>query len=402
MQRLFRSCIVVLFFYALCGAQAAFANEQKDLQQIKQQISEKQRLKETQQAALTELQASLASLRKQSIAQAARNLAVENQLLSLETQEKTLTQQQQQTQVKLEETAAKLQQTLKTLQRIGRQPTAALLFSGAPPLDTVRSGSLMANLLHKCKSQTTIVQQQLDALTLLQQQLAATKNDLVAQKEDLKKQQEKLEALTTERRALQKKARQTVALTAQELNGLRQKSANLEQLIANLEADAAKKAQEAKRLALQDKRRVTSEQTAPETDTNDEGVKKPLHKGGFIFPVAGRVTTRFGEINPFGTKSKGITIQARQQGVVISPAAGKVIFAGSFRGVSKVVIIKHHSPYHSVIMGMALLDIKTGDTVEAGEPIGKMGKQVLDLYLELRRNGEQFDPNPWLAAQKNS
>jgi septal ring factor EnvC (AmiA/AmiB activator) len=127
-----------------------------------------------------------------------------------------------------------------------------------------------------------------------------------------------------------------------------------------------------------------------------------LQRGGLILPAAGRISVRFNEINSFGTKNKGIVIQTRKQGVVVSPATGNVIFAGSFRGNSKVVIIKHHSPYHSVIMGMASLDIKTGDAVEAGEPIGKMGKQVLDLYLELRRNGEQVDPSPWLALKKNS
>jgi septal ring factor EnvC (AmiA/AmiB activator) len=381
------------FVCFLLTAQVSLGNEKADLQNIKLKLREKEQLQSSQQATLADLQATLKNLRKQSAAQAQQNVAIENQLLALETQEQTLLRQQQQTQQEFEDTAAKLQQTLKTLQRIGRQPTVALLFKGDTPLDTVRSGSLLASLLQKFNAQTTVVKLQLNKLTLLQQQLTATKNDLSAQQEDLQKQRAKLAEITAQKNALNQRLTKTALLTSQEINKLKQRSNSLEQLIANLEADAAKKAKE------QHSQKSTRSQR---TVNRDDSAQAPLQKGRFLWPAAGRITVRFGQTNAFGTKNKGIVIQTRKQGVVVSPATGNVIFAGSFRGNSKVVIIKHHSPYHSVIMGMASLDIKTGDAVEAGEPIGKMGKQVLDLYLELRRNGEQVNPSPWLAAKENS
>ncbi len=378
----------------LLTAQVSLGNEKADLQNIKLKLREKEQLQSSQQATLADLQATLKNLRKQSAAQARQNVAIENQLLALETQEQTLLRQQQQTQQEFEDTAAKLQQTLKTLQRIGRQPTVALLFKGDTPLDTVRSGSLLASLLQKFNAQTTVVKLQLNKLTLLQQQLTATKNDLSAQQEDLQKQRAKLAEITAQKNALNQRLTKTALLTSQEINKLKQRSNSLEQLIANLDADAARKAKE--------QQRSNTKTQTQRSISDDNATRKPLQRGGLILPAAGRISVRFNEVNAFGTKNKGIVIQTRKQGVVVSPATGNVIFAGSFRGNSKVVIIKHHSPYHSVIMGMASLDIKSGDAVEAGEPIGKMGKQVLDLYLELRRNGEQVDPSPWLALKKNS
>ena len=46
---------------------------------------------------------------------------------------------------------------------------------------------------------------------------------------------------------------------------------------------------------------------------------------------------------------------------------------------------------------MGTLDTSVGQEVLAGEPIGQMGQNKSDLYMEIRANGQPVDPAPWLS-----
>ena len=61
--------------------------------------------------------------------------------------------------------------------------------------------------------------------------------------------------------------------------------------------------------------------------------------------------------------------------------------------------------YHAVLTGFERLDVKVGQAVAAGEPVGVMpswepggsGNRPA-LYVELRRDGRPVNPAPWLKA----
>ena len=52
-----------------------------------------------------------------------------------------------------------------------------------------------------------------------------------------------------------------------------------------------------------------------------------------------------------------------------------------------------------LLTGLNELFVDAGDTVQSGEPVGKLPSQRdAKLYIELRKNGSPVDPKPWLAA----
>jgi septal ring factor EnvC (AmiA/AmiB activator) len=87
----------------------------------------------------------------------------------------------------------------------------------------------------------------------------------------------------------------------------------------------------------------------------------------------------------------------------LSPAAGKIIFSGPFRGYGLILIVEHRDGYHSLLAGLGRLDATVGRAVDPGEPIGAMGEggdHAPVLYFELRRQGLTLNPQTWVSAQR--
>ncbi|MCB1884556.1 MAG: peptidoglycan DD-metalloendopeptidase family protein [Geminicoccaceae bacterium] len=123
--------------------------------------------------------------------------------------------------------------------------------------------------------------------------------------------------------------------------------------------------------------------------------------GTFVLPVDGAIVERFGESGDKGRADRGIRIEAAADAPVRAPRTGRVAFAGPFRQFGLLLIIDHGNEYHSLLTGMSSLLVEKGDTVEAGQVVGRLregsglGSQ---LYLELRHRGSPINPLPWLAS----
>jgi septal ring factor EnvC (AmiA/AmiB activator) len=67
------------------------------------------------------------------------------------------------------------------------------------------------------------------------------------------------------------------------------------------------------------------------------------------------------------------------------------------------LIIEHVDEYHSLLAGLARIDVAIGQHVRSGDLLGAMEHRStgnLSLYMELRKNGHPVNPLPWLAAGK--
>ena len=98
-----------------------------------------------------------------------------------------------------------------------------------------------------------------------------------------------------------------------------------------------------------------------------------------------------------------LEIEARPGAQVIAPFGGAVVFADKFRGYGRLLIIDHGEGYHSLLAGFARIDVRVGQKVVAGEPVGAMKRSRKInpvLYVELRRKGQPINPLPWLQTQK--
>lgn len=134
-------------------------------------------------------------------------------------------------------------------------------------------------------------------------------------------------------------------------------------------------------------------------------VERPfsLAHGRLAFPARGKIVSGFGQTSGDGHIAKGLTIRTRRDAQVIAPYDGQVVFAGPFRGYGLLLIIEHGEGYHTLLAGMARVDVNVGQRLVAGEPVGVMGQTDIKpaLYVELRHDGQPVNPLPWLSAQKS-
>src|SRR5512145_733156 len=123
--------------------------------------------------------------------------------------------------------------------------------------------------------------------------------------------------------------------------------------------------------------------------------------GTLPWPVAGRQIVAFGQPTGKGRRSRGIVIEARLGARVVSPCAGMVVYAGEFRTYGPLVIVSAGGGYHCLLAGPSRIDVKVGQQLLAGDPVGTLTRSEVDgaapqLRLELLKDQRPIDPTPWL------
>jgi murein DD-endopeptidase MepM/ murein hydrolase activator NlpD len=125
-------------------------------------------------------------------------------------------------------------------------------------------------------------------------------------------------------------------------------------------------------------------------------------------PVAGLLdmTSPFGvRIDPFlgrAAMHSGVDLRGDVGEPVRATAAGKVTVAGWDGGYGKMVEIDHGNGLATRYGHLSEIDVKLGQTVRAGETIGRIGSTGRStgphLHYETRINGEPVDPQKYLRA----
>ncbi|MGJ8536497.1 MAG: murein hydrolase activator EnvC family protein [Parasphingopyxis sp.] len=111
----------------------------------------------------------------------------------------------------------------------------------------------------------------------------------------------------------------------------------------------------------------------------------------YRLPVMGEVVEGLGEVSEAGIRSRGLTIATQPGAQVIAPTAGRVSYAGDFRGFGQIVIIDHSGGWTTLITNLASVSVQVGQLVQQGAPIGRTGDDRPTVTVELRRSGEPVD-----------
>ena len=103
----------------------------------------------------------------------------------------------------------------------------------------------------------------------------------------------------------------------------------------------------------------------------------------YRLPIAGRVLAGMGELSPEGVHSRGLMLAVPADAEAVAPAGGRVAYASGFRSYGEIVIVDHGGGWTSLITGLQTLGVRRGETVKAGQPLGRTGERP--VMVELRR-----------------
>ncbi len=423
----------------LGGTQPAWSQSSEDLKQIQEQINQgKIEATELRQKA-DALARDVARLQKSLVRSAAEVQDAESEATELERELAELSERENTSAADLERKRAQLSETLMALERLSLRPAQAAFFSDRTPVDEARAATLMAAATQALDQRARQLQSDLAEVQELREMAAARQEELAASVDRLAQENQQLAALLKEKAELQeqtlaqseerKKRQAQLAVQAKSLKELldrletaraeeeeRQQAAAAE--AARKAAEAAKR--EAERLAAEQERALQAEQTASQAPAeNGEQVAAverppapairlqpppadlpafPKQIGGLVRPARGEIAAKFGQRTDAFGEGKGLVIATRAEAQVVTPFDGQIVFEGPFRSYGQILIIEHRGGYHTVLAGLARVDVVVGQWLKAGEPVGAMidtAQGRPQLYVELRRSGQPFDPAPW-------
>jgi murein DD-endopeptidase MepM/ murein hydrolase activator NlpD len=131
----------------------------------------------------------------------------------------------------------------------------------------------------------------------------------------------------------------------------------------------------------------------------------PKKRHGFIWPVAGQLTSPFGErehaMGGGGAQfHAGIDISVPPGTPVLAAQEGTVAFAGYNGAYGKVVKLDHANGFSTLYAHNSRLLVYVGQTIEAGQVIclsGSTGRSTgPHLHFEVHKDGWPVDPLPYL------
>ena len=250
-----------------------------------------------------------------------------------------------------------------------RNPPPAFLVYPASAKDAVRAQILARAIAPELQSESRALKAQVDDVKRLRRVVEAASEDLFKSESELADQKAKIEAAIDQKTALE------------------------------AQLDTGGEAAQTALKALADKTGAPGPLIAALPKVETPAVSAP---SGFTAPVQGELIAHFGQTNDKG-RSQGMTWRAAPGAPVLAPAAGTVEYAGPLKGYGVVLILATGGAYHLVLAGLQAASETTGQSVAAGEPIGRMADDAAtptDLYLEVRRDGEPVDPARWLKAAR--
>jgi len=155
--------------------------------------------------------------------------------------------------------------------------------------------------------------------------------------------------------------------------------------------------------------RSAVEKTAHAVGKTAHAVEKAAGPAGQLLkPVAGAVTSAFGwRRHPITHEVKfhqGVDLRAAYGQEVQSAAAGKVVFSGDQGAYGTTVVVQHQDGTKTRYAHLSARLVKQGDSVAAGEPLGRAGRSGratgTHLHFEvIAPDGRRVQPDQWAGGR---
>lgn len=278
------------------------------------------------------------------------------------------------------------------LQQFSRRPVALSVLRPGSVKETVYTRALLASAIPVVHERTAHLRAQLARGEELRQQTEQAVRVLRAEESHLAERRRQLAALETRHRLASREASGSAAREAERALALAEQARDLDALVGELDraGDLRRRLAALPGPILRPARPEDAELAAVAPAPQPENTAAPA-PSPYLLPVTGRTVRGFGAVGTAGL-STGISFAPRAGAQVVAPAAGRVAFAGPYRGYGRIVILEHEGGWTSLITGLARLDARVGDTLVAGAPLGIAGQAQPVVTLELRRAGEPVNP----------
>jgi murein hydrolase activator len=373
---------------------------ERDLRNTEQALGQAEATQRQNQAGLTAMQAELQVLSAAMQGAVADLREHERTIVAINESLHQLEAQRNQRQAELESRREQAGSVLSALVRLTALPPEAALVGRGVSDDRLRTALLMRGLSPRLQERAALLAGDIKGIRKAEGSIAAEQKRLAAAKVDLERRYRALAQVVEQKDKLLSEQAATADRTAAIAQRLAKSAASLREFLGRIDIEratrsAAVSAERQRRSAIAAARGlpVPSIEAPPFRLAGLDG-----QQGGLISPVNGQLVYGFGEGE--GRFTEGVTIAVAVDTPVLSPADGRVVYAGPFRDYGILLIVEHGGGFHSVLTGLGLSEMVAGQWVLAGEPLGLTASHG-SLYIEIRQGGRPVDPLAWFTVDRS-
>ena len=299
-----------------------------------------------------------------------------------------------------------LEDLLAALAAANRRKPPALVVSPGNSSVAIRRAILMQATYPKLSDRAGAISKEIAELNTLEANINAEQARLGAAKATIALKKEEIERLAASKRAALEGISGSLDGLRDRADRLGKEAGTLRELLAALESNApdapgVKPGNLPQLAALRTSRPGASKPAAIAAPAKNTAA--PLGKsalGGLRQPAAGTLLQRFGETLASGSKTEYVVFATRAEAQVVAPVGGGVEFARPFRTYGMMLIVRTSDGYNVILSGMSRIYVSEGQSVTAGEPVGRMPDRddpAPELSVELRLGDKVLDPAEWMS-----
>lgn len=420
LERKVKPFIAAALIWLLAAGPCAFAQDRPDvldnLESVEEELENRKSERDAANAKADQLKAEERELKRQMIDAAQQVQQSEAMLTDAEFELIGLLVQQNTLIVELLDRNKTLSTLLGALESLELNRPPALAVDPSDAVKAARSAMLLSILVPKLQEEAQKLDKSLERLSTLRSTVEEQRSSARAATKDLDDRRQHLEDLLRDLSARRRVAQNEAESETRRLASLAAEARDLKSLLSKLDRPAAIISPRL-RPAPPSEHEVGEAppqegEDKPETAQFQQaylGVKPKSFnesRGAIRMPVAGFPTQHFGAEDESGGRTKGMKFTTRESAQVVAPFDGSIAFAGEFLGYGQLLIIEAGGGYHILLAGMTRIDGIVGQQLLAGEPVGMMGVSggagesgsATELYVEFRKDGEPFNPAPWLST----
>ncbi|MEM8696994.1 MAG: peptidoglycan DD-metalloendopeptidase family protein [Pseudomonadota bacterium] len=274
------------------------------------------------------------------------------------------------------------------LQTMARRPPALALVHQGSISDLVHIRSLFSTTLPVVRERTAGLRAEVVRGSNLRLQADRAVALLEQRQDELEGRRVQLAALEEGSRAEARQLAQSAMMESDRVLALGEDARDIRSLMAELDRQAEVRAD---LITLPGPRLRPAQPGEARAPTRQAARRDVNRRPPYRLPVMGEVVEGLGEVSDAGVRSRGLTIATQPRAQVIAPTAGRVSYAGEFRGYGRIVIIDHSGGWTTLITNLDRISVQVGEVVGQGAPIGRTGNDRPVVTVELRRSGEPVD-----------